>query len=115
MARIKRGKTVRKKHKKLLALTKGYRHGRKNLIRRAKEAMLKAGVYSYRDRKVRARNKRSEWIVTINAAVRKHGISYSNFIQALNKSELKLDRKSLATLAKNEPEKFETILKRVKA
>lgn len=114
MARVKRGTTVKQKHKKLLSLTKGYRHGRKNLVRRAKEAMLKAGVYSYRDRKVRRRVKRSQWIITLNAAVRQYGISYSQFIKALNESDLKLDRKVLAELAENHPEEFSQIISKLK-
>jgi len=114
MARIKRGTTVRAKHKKLLALTKGYRHGRKNLVKRAKEAILKAGVFSYRDRKVRRRDMRSKWIVTLNAAVREHGMSYSVFIKALHDHNLKLDRKTLADLAENHKEEFNKIIEKVK-
>lgn len=114
MARVKRGKVVRRKHKKLLSLTKGYRHGRKNLIKRAKEAILKAGVNSYKHRKVQRRRRRSEWIVTLNAAVRDHGLTYSKFIEVLNKSDLKLDRKSLASLAVEQPEEFSEIILKLK-
>lgn len=115
MSRVKRGTAVRKKHKKILALTKGYRHGRNNLIKRAKEAILKAGVFSYRDRKVKKRVFRTQWIVSLNAALRKNDISYSKFIHLANKAGLELDRKVLANLAQESPEEFQKIVDQVKA
>lgn len=112
MARVKRGKTTQKKHKRILSLTKGYRHGRSKLIKRAKEALLKAGVFSYRDRKVKKRVKRSEWIVSLNAALRQNGISYSQFINQAKKADLKLNRKILSEIAQNNPEEFSKIVQK---
>lgn len=115
MPRVKRGSTTRARHKKILSTTKGYRHGRKNLIRQAKQAQVRAGQYSYRDRKVKKRLMRRSWIGTINAAVRPHDLTYSIFIAGLQKTDLDLDRKILAALAINEPEKFSQIIEKVKA
>lgn len=114
MARVKRGLMVRKRHKKILKTTKGFRHGRKNLIKRAKEAALKAGTYAYRDRRRKKREIRSLWIIKINAACRQHGIRYSQFIAGLAKAKIDLDRKILADLAENHPEEFTKIVEKVK-
>lgn len=112
--RVKRGVMVRKKHKKILKLTKGYRHGRRKLIKQAKEAILKAGVYSYRDRRVKKRKFRQLWIVRLNAACREQGLTYSKFIKGLKDKKIDLDRKILADLALNEPEEFKKIVEKVK-
>ncbi|MBI2263206.1 50S ribosomal protein L20 [Candidatus Berkelbacteria bacterium] len=114
MVRVKRGTMVLKRHKKILKQAKGFRHGRKNLIKRAKEALLKAGVYAYRDRRAKKRVFRRLWNVKINAAVRPYGFSYSRFIAGLKKAEITLDRKILADLAENHPEEFEKIVEKVK-
>ncbi len=115
MARVKRGTTVKKRHKKILEKTRGFRHGRKNLIKRAKEALLKSGVYAYRDRRAKKRAFRRLWIVKINAALREEGLTYSKFIDGLNKSKIDLDRKVLADLAQNHPHAFKKIGEKVKA
>jgi large subunit ribosomal protein L20 len=114
MTRVKRGTIVKKRHKKILKRSKGYIGGRKNLIKRAKEAQLKAGVYAYRDRKVKKRQFRRLWIVKINAACRASGITYSQFTAGFKKAKIELDRKILADLAENHPEKFDKILEKVK-
>ena len=115
MARVKRGVTGHAKHKKVLKAVKGQWGRRKNTIRVAKQAMEKALQYSYRDRRARKREFRSLWIQRINAGVRSEGITYSKFIDGLNKSGIKLDRKILADLAYNNPEAFKTIIKKVQS
>jgi large subunit ribosomal protein L20 len=114
MPRVKRGIMVRKRHKKILALAKGYRHGRKNLFRQAKQAILKAGQHAFRDRRTKKRNFRRLWIVRINAAIRPHGLSYSQFIRGLDKAEITINRKVLSELAVQEPEEFNKIADKVK-
>ena len=114
MTRVKRGTTVKKSHKKILKKTIGFRHGRKNLVKRAKEAYLKAGTYAYRDRRVKKRVFRRLRIVKINAATRAVGLSYSQFIKGLQKANIQLDRKILADLALNNPEEFATIINKAK-
>ena len=114
MPRVKRGTMVRKRHSKILALTKGYRHGRNNLFKKAKEAFIKAGQHAYRDRRIKKRDFRRLWIVKINAAVRLHDMSYSKFIQGLVKADIGLDRKVLAQLAVEQPEEFTKIVEKVK-
>ena len=99
MARVKRGVTARARHKKVLKLARGYRGRRKNVFRVAKQAVIKAGQYAYRDRRQRKRQFRSLWIARINAAARECGLSYSRFIDGLNKAGVELDRKVLADLA----------------
>lgn len=113
MARVKRGIMVRKRHKKILKLTKGYRHGRKNLIRLAKQAILKAGTHAYRHRRQKKREFRRLWIVKINAASREHGLTYSQFMAKLKKSGVSLDRKILAELAVTKPPEFKKIVDKV--
>lgn len=115
MPRVKRGTMVRKRHKKILALTKGYRHGRNNLFRKAKEAFIKAGQHSFRDRRTKKREFRKLWIIKINAAVRLHDMSYSKFIRGLDKANIDLDRKVLAQLAVEQPEEFAKIVEKAKA
>lgn len=114
MARIKRGLQVRKRHKKLLQLTKGYKLGRNNLFRQAKQAVLKAGQYSYRDRRNKKRDFRKLWIVQLNAAARQHGISYSRFIAGLEKADIQLNRKALSELSMVAPAEFAVIAEKVK-
>ena len=114
MSRVKRGTTVKKRHKKLLNLTKGYRHTRKNLVKVARQATLKAGVYQYRDRRNKKRAFRRLWIVRLNAAVRAEGMTYSKFIKALHDKKIELDRKILADLAVNNPEEFKKVVDKVK-
>ena len=113
MPRVKRGKIHLKKRKNLLKQAKGYRGGRKNLIKLAKVAITKAGVYAYRDRRVKKRTARRLWQIKLNAAVRTYGLNYSRFIAALKKAQVELDRKILADLAEKEPKIFEAILKEV--
>lgn len=114
MSRVKRGVMVKKRHKKLLKLTKGYRHGRKKLVKHAREAMLKAGQYAYRDRRTKKRDFRRLWIIQINAACRLNEIKYSTFINGLKEAKIELDRKILADLAENEPEEFKKLVEKVK-
>ncbi|MFA6423415.1 MAG: 50S ribosomal protein L20 [Patescibacteria group bacterium] len=115
MPRVKRGTIVKKRHKKLLALTKGFRHGRKSLFRRAKEAILKASQYSYRDRRNKKREFRNLWTIKINAAVREEGITYSEFINGLKLAKIELNRKVLSELAQNHKEEFVKITEKAKA
>jgi len=115
MPRVKRGVTARARHKKVLALAKGFRGRRNNVYRIAKQAVMRAGQYAYRDRRTRKRVFRALWITRINAAAREHGISYSRFIAGLNKSAIGLDRQVLAELAVNDKPAFAAIVARVKA
>ena len=115
MARTKRGVVSRAKHNKVLKLVKGQRGRRKNTIRIARQAMEKAMQYAYRDRKAKKREFRSLWIQRINAGVRLEGLTYAKFINGLNKSKIKLDRKVLAELAYNNPEAFKSIVKKVQS
>jgi len=114
MPRVKRSTASRKRRKKVLKQTKGYRGGRKSKYREAKQAVMKAWTYAYRDRRVKKREFRKLWQVQINAAVRGQGISYSRFINLLRKNSIKLDRKVLAELAKENPEIFKKIVGEVK-
>ena len=113
MARTKRGVTTNAKHKKVLKAVKGQFGRRKNTIRIARQAMEKAMQYAYRDRRAKKREFRSLWIQRINAGVRQEGLTYSKFINGLNKSKIKLDRKVLADLAYNNPEAFKSLVKKV--
>ena len=115
MVRVKRGVTSHAKHKKVLKAVKGQWGRRKNTIRVARQAMEKAMQYAYRDRRTKKRNFRSLWIQRINAGVRAEGLTYSKFINGLNKSGIKLDRKILAEIAYNNPEAFKTIVKKAQA
>ena len=99
MPRVKRGVTARARHKKVLALAKGYRGRRKNVYRVAKQAVMKAGQYAYRDRRQRKRQFRALWIARINAAARELGLKYSTFMNGLKKAQIEVDRKVLADLA----------------
>ena len=115
MPRVKRGVTARARHKKILALAKGYRGRRKNVYRVAKQAVMKAGQYAYRDRRAKKRVFRQLWIARINAASRGLGLSYSKFVAGLKKAEIDIDRKVLADLAVNDPAGFASIFAKVKA
>ena len=115
MARVKRGVTSRAKHKKVLKSVKGQWGRRKNTIRVAKQAMEKAMQYAYRDRRNKKRDFKSLWIQRINAGVRAEGLTYSKFINGLNKSGIKIDRKILAEIAYDSPEAFKTIVEKEKS
>ncbi len=114
MPRVKRGTTHVKKRKKLLAKTKGYKWGRKNRIRLATTAVLKAGVNAYVDRKTKKRTRRALWQIKIGAFVKERGLSYSRFIGLLKAGNVEIDRKILADLAVNHPKALEAILEQVK-
>ena len=115
MARVKRGVTSHARHKKVLKQVKGQFGRRKNTIRIAKQALEKAMQYAYRDRRAKKREFRSLWIQRINAGVRSEGLTYSKFINGLNKSGIKLDRKVLAQIAYENPEAFKTIVKKAQS
>ena len=104
--RVKGGPRVRRRHKKVLRATKGQRGARHRLFRVANQAMMKAGVYQYRDRRNRKRDMRRLWIARINAASREHGLSYSRFVYGLKTAGVEIDRKMLADLAVTEPQAF---------
>ena len=110
MARVKRGVTSRARHKKVLKSVKGQWGRRKNTIRVARQAMEKAMQYAYRDRRNKKRDFKSLWIQRINAGVRAEGMTYSRFINGLNKCGIKIDRKILAEIAYDSPEAFKTIV-----
>lgn len=114
MARVKRGIQVKKRHKKVLNLTKGYKLGRKKLFRQAKQAMLKAGANAYRDRRNKKRDFRRLWIVQINAAVRSHDLSYGDFIHGLDKAGIDLNRKVLSEMSMETPEQFAEVVAKAK-
>jgi len=115
MPRVKRGVTARARHKKVLAKAKGFRGRRGNVYRVAKEAVMKAGQYAYRDRRNRKRDFRRLWIARINAAVRELGLSYSAFMAGLKKARIEIDRKVLADLAVLDKPAFAKIAGQVKA
>ncbi len=113
MPRVKRGTTHVKKRKKLLAKTKGYKWGRKNLIRKAKEAVVKAGAHAYVDRKKKKRTMRGLWQIRISAFVKEKQISYSKFINLLKNNKIILDRKVLSDLAINNKKILTKIVEKV--
>ena len=115
MPRVKRGVTAHARHKKILALAKGYRGRRKNVFRIAKQAVMKAGQYAYRDRRNKKRVFRRLWITRINAAVRAQGLTYSQFTNGLKKAMIEIDRKMLADLAVHDKAAFGSIVEQVKA
>ena len=115
MPRVKRGVTARARHKKVLALAKGYRGRRKNVYRVAKQAVMKAGQYAYRDRRQRKRQFRQLWIVRINAGARENGLSNSKFMNGLKKAAIEIDRKVLADLAVFEKAAFAQLVEKAKA
>ena len=114
MARVKRGVTSHRRHKKILDQAKGYYGNRSRTFKVAKQAVIKAGQYAYRDRRQKKRQFRSLWIVRINAATRNHGLTYARFIAGLKKADIVIDRKVLADLALNERTAFAAIVDKVK-
>ena len=115
MARVKRGVVAGRRHKKILKKAKGYYNARRKVFRAAKQAVIKAGQYAYRDRKQKKRVFRALWIARINAAARVHGLSYSRLISGLAKTDLAIDRKVLADLAVNDAAAFGVIAEKAKA
>ncbi|MCC2632869.1 MAG: rplT [Ramlibacter sp.] len=115
MPRVKRGVTARARHKKVLALAKGFRGRRGNVYRIAKEAVMKAGQYAYRDRRAKKRVFRQLWIARINAAARSNGLTYSQFANGIRKAGIDIDRKVLADIAYHDPAAFTGIVNQVKA
>ncbi len=113
--RVKRGSATRRKHKKVLKAAKGYVGSKSKLFRSARQAVMKAWRYAYKHRKEKKREFRSLWITRINAACREHGISYSRFMNALNKANIKLNRKALAEIAVSDKDAFKQLLSQVKA
>lgn len=114
MPRVKRGVTAHAKHKKIIKQAEGYYGRRKNVFRVAKQAVTKAEQYAYRDRRQRKRQFRSLWVVRINAAARENGLSYSRFIDGLNKAEVHVDRKILAELAISDKNAFMVLANKAK-
>ena len=115
MSRVKRGVTARAKHKKVLAEAKGYYGARRKVYRVAKQAVIKAGQYAYRDRRQKKRQFRALWIVRINAGARECGISYSQLMHGLNKAGVEVDRKMLADIAVHDKPAFAALAEQAKA
>ncbi len=115
MARVKRGVQARARHKKILAKAKGYYGRRKNVFRVAKQAVIKAGQYAYRDRRQRKRQFRALWIARINAGARECGISYSRLIGGLKKAGIEIDRKVLSDIAIFDKQGFAAVAEKAKA
>jgi large subunit ribosomal protein L20 len=113
--RTRKGAARTKAKRRLFKRAKGNTGGRSHLIRTVKETLIRSGVYSFRDRKVRARDFRRLWITRINAACRAHDLRYSQFINGLNKAEIELDRKSLSEMAIHDPAAFESVVDLAKA
>jgi len=115
MARVKRSVVARSRHKKVLKQAKGYYGARRKVFRVATQAVTKAGQYAYRDRRQRKRQFRRLWIIRINAASRQFGLSYSRFMDGLNKAEIEIDRKVLADLAVHDLAAFGVLAEKAKA
>ncbi len=115
MARVKRGVVARARHKKVLKEAKGYYGARRKTYRSAKQAVIKAGQYSYRDRRAKKREFRRLWITRINAAARLNGLSYSRLMDGLNKAEIDIDRKVLADIAVHDAVAFAALAEKAKA
>mgnify|MGYP001554453797 CR=1 FL=1 len=115
MPRVKRGVTAHAKHKKVLDEAKGYYGARSKVYRVAKQAVIKAGQYAYRDRRQKKRQFRALWIARINAAARMNGISYSRMMDGLNKANVEVDRKMLADLAVHDANAFAALAEQAKA
>jgi large subunit ribosomal protein L20 len=115
MARVKRGVAAKTRHKRVLKKAKGYYGARSKLYKTAKQAVIKAGQYAYRDRRQRKRQFRALWIARINAAARLHGMSYSQLINGLKKAEIDVDRKVLADIAVHDAEGFGAIVEQARA
>ena len=114
MPRVKRGVTAHRRHKKILKQAKGYYGARSRIYRVAKQAVIKAGQYAYRDRRVKKRTFRALWITRINAASRANDLTYSRLIAGLKKAEIGLDRRVLADLAVHDKEAFAAVVERAK-
>ena len=114
MPRVKRGVTARARHKKVLALAKGFRGRRGNVFRIAKQAVMKAGQYAYRDRRTKKRVFRQLWIARINATARECGLTYSQFANGLKKAAIEIDRKVLSDMAIHDKAAFAAIVEKVK-
>lgn len=115
MARVKRGTSTKSTHKKVYSQTKGFRHGRKNLIKQARQAAIRAGQNAYIGRKLKKRNFRSLWIIRLNAACRANGIKYSEFIYLMGEKKIVISRKALTELAQREPSEFKKLVEKVKS
>lgn len=113
--RVKTGPKTQRKHKKILGLTKGQRGSKHRLFKRGNEAMMKSLVYAYRDRRNRKRDFRRLWITRINAATRQNGLSYSQFMNGLNKAGIEIDRKILADIAMHDASSFGKLVETAKA
>lgn len=114
MARVKRGVTARARHNKILGKAKGYYNARRKVFRAAKQAVIKAGQYAYRDRRAKKREFRALWIARINAAARIYGLNYSRMIDGLNRAGIEIDRKMLADLAVHDTDAFGAIAQQAK-
>src|SRR5947207_3590550 len=110
MSRVKRGVTARARHKKILAEAKGYYGARSRVLRVAKQAVIKAAQYAYRDRRLRKREFRALWITRVNAGARSHGMTYSTFMNGLRKASIEIDRKILADIAVHDKPAFATLV-----
>ena len=115
MARVKRGVTAKARHKKVIAMAKGYQGRNKNNFRVAIEKVEKGLQYAYRDRRQKKRNFRALWIQRINAAAREHGMTYSQFMDGIHKAQIEVDRKVLADLAVREPDAFKALVDQAQA
>lgn len=115
MARVKRGVVSRRKHNKLLGLTKGYRGTKSRLVKVAREAALHAGAYAYHGRKLRKRDFRTLWITRISEATKEHDMSYSTFINKLKKANIEIDRKILSSIIVDDPATFKQIVDKVRS
>jgi large subunit ribosomal protein L20 len=114
MPRVKRGVTAKARHKKVLDLAKGYRGRRKNVYRIAKQAVMRAGQYAYRDRRTKKRVFRALWITRISAAVREHGLNYSSFMNGIKKAAIEIDRKVLSDMAITDKVAFAALIDQVR-
>jgi len=114
MARVKKGVTAHRRHRKMFKLAKGYRGHRKDIFSLAKQAVLRAGQYAYRDRRARKRDFRHLWIIRLNIAARELGLDYRDLIAGLKKKNITLDRKVLSEIAVNDPAVFKAIVEKVK-
>ena len=115
MPRVKRGVTARARHKKVISAAKGYRGRRNNVYRIAKQAVMRAGQYPYRARRIKKRVFRAHWIARINSGAREHGLSYSKFMNGLKKASIELDRKVLSDMPTQNKVAFDAIVTQVKA
>jgi large subunit ribosomal protein L20 len=114
MPRVKRGVTASKRRKKIIKMAKGFRWRRKSNYRAAKEAVLKAGKYAYRDRRNKKRTNRSLWIVRLNNALKENGMRYNAFIKIMKDKKIELNRKVLSQMAMENPKEFEKLIEKIK-